>query len=153
MKTWKSRVRGFYHSLAELEQCDKTYGIAMRCGYKSAEDLWVANPMIGGSIDPSDFGVCTRRELMTDSERIDLVSKLCDAVEKSPEQEVGNAHYLATLILAIMDKNPKTGFVDWMSRAYACGHIQLSKILEDNFHPESIIFHFIQYADDEDDAT
>lgn len=57
MKTWKNRVKEVYADLEELEGYDFLYGIAKRCGFKSAKDLWEKNPMIGGSVDPKDFGI------------------------------------------------------------------------------------------------
>lgn len=56
MKTWKAKVRETYSSLAELRAHNAIYGIAKRCGYRSAKALWEANPMIGGSTNPADFG-------------------------------------------------------------------------------------------------
>jgi hypothetical protein len=57
MKTWQMFVQQSYSSLEELKTYDEIYGIAKRCEYSSAEALWTANPMIGGSTNPSDFGV------------------------------------------------------------------------------------------------
>lgn len=54
---WKARVREVYASLEELQRYDEMYGIVERAGFESAEELWEANPMIGGSVQPSDFGV------------------------------------------------------------------------------------------------
>jgi hypothetical protein len=57
-----------YSSLKELERWDRTYGIVSRMGFDSAEEAWDANPLIGGSVYPIDFGavqpgepVCLRR--------------------------------------------------------------------------------------------
>jgi hypothetical protein len=54
---WKSRVRKVYASLAELREYDALYGIVSRLGYDTAGDLWEANPVIGGSVDPADLEV------------------------------------------------------------------------------------------------
>lgn len=56
MKTWKARVQSTYESLKELRQYNRVYAVAKRCGYRSAKAMWEANPVIGGSVDPSDFG-------------------------------------------------------------------------------------------------
>ncbi len=56
MKTWKARVQSVYDSLEELESADRCHNVAKRCGYRSAKTMWRANPWIGGSVDPRDFG-------------------------------------------------------------------------------------------------
>ena len=55
-QTWTARVRAVYSSLAELVAYDSTYSIARRCGPRSPSALWKANPVIGGSVNPRDFG-------------------------------------------------------------------------------------------------
>jgi hypothetical protein len=55
-KTWNDRVRNVYSSLDELTSYDGVKNIAKRCGYGLAEELWEDNPIIGGSINPNDFG-------------------------------------------------------------------------------------------------
>lgn len=59
-QTWQMRVRKSYGTLAELRAYDSIYGIAKRCGFQSAIALWRANPLIGGSTNPSDFGLAVR---------------------------------------------------------------------------------------------
>lgn len=56
MKTWKSRVRAVWASLAELKEYDRIYGVAKRCGYQTAARMWQENPVVGGSTNPKDFG-------------------------------------------------------------------------------------------------
>lgn len=56
-QTWKDRVQNVYSRLEELENYDKIYNIVKRCGFNSSSELWKANPMIGGSINPQDFGL------------------------------------------------------------------------------------------------
>ena len=51
------RVRESYASIDELIAYDEIYNIAQRCGYASAQELWDDNPMIGGSVNPQDFGI------------------------------------------------------------------------------------------------
>ena len=57
MKTWKDKIRNVYSSLDNLREWDRVYGIAKRCGYSSCQKLWDDNPTIGGSTNPSDFGI------------------------------------------------------------------------------------------------
>jgi hypothetical protein len=57
MKTWKARVRKTYSSLEDLRNHNRIYGVVKRCGYRSAKKLWEDNPIIGGSVNPADFGL------------------------------------------------------------------------------------------------
>jgi hypothetical protein len=56
MRKWKDKVRDVYGSLEELQSYDRHYSIAKRCGYSDCQSLWEANPVICGSVNPSDFG-------------------------------------------------------------------------------------------------
>ena len=52
---WQCRLRDNYSSLEEFEMYAETYGIAERLGYKTARNAWSVNPLIQGSVEPSDF--------------------------------------------------------------------------------------------------
>lgn len=52
---WKDKIQDVYDSLDELIAIDDTYHLSTRLGFKSAEELWDANPMVQGSTDPSDY--------------------------------------------------------------------------------------------------
>ena len=54
---WKAKVREVYSSLEELRAYNRTYGIAARCGHRSALSLWRSNPKLQGSVYPADFGL------------------------------------------------------------------------------------------------
>lgn len=66
-EAWKMRVQDNYSSLEELESYDSTYGILDRVNasaekqglptYDSIEDLWSANPIMTGSVNPEDLGI------------------------------------------------------------------------------------------------
>jgi hypothetical protein len=56
-QTWTDRVRNVYSSLEDLQAYDEIYDIANRCGYQDPESLWDDNPLIGGSVNPRDFGL------------------------------------------------------------------------------------------------
>ena len=56
MKTWTASVRNTYETVSELRAYNRIYGIARRCGYRSCAALWRDNPVIGGSVEPADFG-------------------------------------------------------------------------------------------------
>lgn len=57
MQTWHEKVQTVYSSLEELEIFDEMYGVVSRCGFSSAKELWEVNPFIGGSSEPSDYGL------------------------------------------------------------------------------------------------
>jgi len=57
MKLWKQRVRKVYESLEDLIAWDEIYSICTRLGYSSCEELWDENPILCGSVNPSDFSV------------------------------------------------------------------------------------------------
>ncbi len=59
---WVMHVQESYPSLEELESYDEIYGIAKRCGFNSAKELWLADPLIKGSVNPEDFGLATQEE-------------------------------------------------------------------------------------------
>lgn len=57
-QTWKDKVQNVYSSFDELVFFDSIYNIAERAGYDKGdcETMWSQNKMIGGSVDPKDFG-------------------------------------------------------------------------------------------------
>lgn len=57
MKTWIGKTRDNWGSLESLVSYDRTFRVAERCGFDSPEKMWEANPTVGGSIDPADFGL------------------------------------------------------------------------------------------------
>jgi hypothetical protein len=52
---WQSRLQKNYSSLEEFEYYSQVYGIHKRLGFASALDAWNVNPIIKGSIIPSDL--------------------------------------------------------------------------------------------------
>ena len=59
---WVRYVQENYSNFEELEAYDEIYGIAKRCGYNSARELWDANPLIKGSVNPEEFGIATEED-------------------------------------------------------------------------------------------
>jgi hypothetical protein len=57
MKIWIDKVQNIYSSLVELEVYDRMYNITERCGFKNVKEMWDQNPVIGGSVNPKDFGI------------------------------------------------------------------------------------------------
>jgi len=54
---WKSRLRKNYQNFEEFSYYSEVYGIHKRLGFSSAEEAWEANPIIKGSVIPSDLEV------------------------------------------------------------------------------------------------
>ena len=54
---WKTRLQKSYESIEEFEYYSEVYGIHSRLGFKSAKEAWDANPIVRGSIIPSDLEV------------------------------------------------------------------------------------------------
>lgn len=56
LEGWRARLRTNYENSYEtFEQFDGIYNIAHRLGYSSRSAAWNANPVIEGSVNPSDF--------------------------------------------------------------------------------------------------
>lgn len=58
---WRSTLHENYDN--DREQwlsCSETYGLANRLGYDDAEEAWDDNPIIEGSVIPSDFRVAPK---------------------------------------------------------------------------------------------
>lgn len=54
---WQCRLQKNYGSLEEFDYYSEIYGIHSRLAFDSAEAAWKANPVIKGSIIPSDLEV------------------------------------------------------------------------------------------------
>jgi len=52
---WQSRLRSVYSSFEEFEAYSGLYGIYGRLRYSSPEAAWEANPVVQGSVIPSDY--------------------------------------------------------------------------------------------------
>jgi hypothetical protein len=54
---WQSRLQKQYEYFELFEAYDENYNNAKRLGYGSAKEAWEANPIIQGSVNPSDLRV------------------------------------------------------------------------------------------------
>lgn len=54
---WQCRLQKNYDSFEEFAYYSEIYGIHVRLGFDTAEAAWKANPLIRGSIIPSDLEV------------------------------------------------------------------------------------------------
>lgn len=59
-QTWQARVQTLFESQEELATYDKVYKIVRRCHFNSVQEMWNANPLIGGEVRPQDFNLIQR---------------------------------------------------------------------------------------------
>lgn len=55
LKGWQGRLRNQYASKEEFIAYCSIYSNHLRLGYKSPDSAWKANPIIQGSVVPSDY--------------------------------------------------------------------------------------------------
>lgn len=55
VKGWQSRLQKNYNSLEEFVSYCEIYGIHTRLGFDTPEEAWDENPIIQGSVIPSDL--------------------------------------------------------------------------------------------------
>jgi len=55
LRGWQGRLHEVYTSSEEFEAYCNIYAIHTRIGYKSPAAAWKANPLIQGSVNPSDL--------------------------------------------------------------------------------------------------
>ncbi len=52
---WECRLRENDTDHEEWKAYSQTYNLAGRLGFDTAEEAWESNPLIEGSVNPSDF--------------------------------------------------------------------------------------------------
>jgi len=52
---WRSRLWAQYKSFPEFRTYSEIYNLFARLGYESTTAAWVANPIIEGGVNPSDY--------------------------------------------------------------------------------------------------
>jgi len=52
---WQCRLQKNYASFAEFERYSEIYGLHSRLGFADAMSAWEQNPLVQGSVQPSDF--------------------------------------------------------------------------------------------------
>lgn len=57
---WQCRLQKSYSDYLDFLTHSRVYGIAERLGFSSAREAWIANPVIQGSVNPSDLRVVSR---------------------------------------------------------------------------------------------
>ena len=56
LEGWVSRLRANYFDFEEWVHYSDMYGLAVKLGYQTATTAWKENPIICGSVNPSDYG-------------------------------------------------------------------------------------------------
>ena len=54
---WRERLRAGYENFEEFLYYSANYGLARRLGFSGSREAWEANPMVEGSVIPSDFRI------------------------------------------------------------------------------------------------
>ena len=52
---WESRLRKVYDTYDQFRRLSEFYGLHTRLGYKTPKGAWRSNPVIRGSVIPSDY--------------------------------------------------------------------------------------------------
>jgi hypothetical protein len=55
LRGWRCRLRENYANEAEFAAYAETYCLHTRLGFKTIQGAWLANPIVEGSVEPSDF--------------------------------------------------------------------------------------------------
>lgn len=56
-KGWQGKLQRQYANFEEFEGYDSNFNLANRLGFKTAREAWEANPLIQGSVNPSDYSL------------------------------------------------------------------------------------------------
>jgi hypothetical protein len=54
---WRGKLRKEYDSFEDFAAWSEIYALAERLGFRSAEEAWAANPVMQGSVNPSDYRI------------------------------------------------------------------------------------------------
>lgn len=57
IKGWQTTLQNNYGTFEEFSSYSELFNIAERLGFSSAEEAWAKNPLIQGSVNPSDLMV------------------------------------------------------------------------------------------------
>lgn len=55
LKGWRAKLQENYLNYREFKDYSIIFGLHTRLGYESPKDAWDANPLVEGSVEPSDF--------------------------------------------------------------------------------------------------
>ena len=57
VRGWQDHLQKGYDSLEEFKGYCENYNLHTRLGFDTPEEAWEANPVVEGSVNPSDFRV------------------------------------------------------------------------------------------------
>jgi hypothetical protein len=52
---WRAKLRSQYESFDDFKLYSETYDLHGRLGFYTPEEAWEANPLVQGSVKPSDY--------------------------------------------------------------------------------------------------
>lgn len=74
---WRGRLQDQYSSWDEFKNCAIIWGLVKRLGYNTEREAWEDNPVVEGSVNPSDYrrvAFETRDAVIGELERIGFVA-------------------------------------------------------------------------------
>lgn len=63
LKGWRCHLRENYASFGEFSKYSEIQGLHDRLGYESPREAWDANPLVEGSVNPTDYRVVPLKEI------------------------------------------------------------------------------------------
>ena len=103
---WKDKLQNVYSSLEEWEQFEEIYNLAKRLGYDSAQEAWDDNPMIQGSVNPSDYRKVTERKMNLKEQKFrKLVREEIQKQLKEFSNNAGEGVFLIGNVSVYMDRD------------------------------------------------
>ena len=89
LEGWQDYLQNVYGDFGEFERYSETYGLAQRLGFESAEAAWAANPLIHGSVQPSDSGTAQESTVSALVDRLAEGEELTEHTEEGDDDRVG----------------------------------------------------------------
>lgn len=65
LRKWQGRLQDQYGSFDEWEGYSDIYGLAERLGFANAQEAWDANPVIAGGVNPEDYRVVHKVDVLS----------------------------------------------------------------------------------------
>ena len=65
IKGYQARLQQLYADFEEFQAFSNTYGLASRLGFTAAKYAWDRNPIVQGSVEPSDYRTVPEKEKRT----------------------------------------------------------------------------------------
>jgi hypothetical protein len=65
MKKWQDKLHNVYVDFEEFVSYCEIYGIHTRLGYRSMKKCWGDNPLVEGSVNPTDYRKLVQKRATT----------------------------------------------------------------------------------------